>query len=304
MPAVAAIAPAPAPSAGAVTVTRQDGRVVVAGPAFEAAFDGTGLVSYRVRGEERLAGPLAPNLWRVPTDNDEGGGRAGFASRWRAAGIDRLAVAASDPRVETTGTGTARVTVDTRLAGTSSALISIVTVYEVAGDGTIGVSATFTVDGTWPPLPKVGLQVQVPGRLDTAEWYGRGPHENYADRKDGARLGVFRARVAGLHFPYVMAQENGSRSDVRWVSLTDATGRGLRFTGAPTLSFTAHDYTDAALLAAKTSQEIARDGRVTLSLDLAQMGLGGDDSWSPRVHEEYRLKARDYRLAFTIRAVN
>jgi beta-galactosidase len=196
------------------------------------------------------------------------------------------------------------VVVETRLAGTSPALLTIVTTYDVSSDGTIGVTSTFKADGTWPPLPKIGMQLQLPGRLDTAEWYGRGPHESYADRKDGARLGVYRAAVADLHFPYVMAQENGSRSDVRWLTLTDATGRGLRFSGAPRLSFTAHDYSDAALLASKTSQVIARDGRVTLSLDLAEMGLGGDDSWSPRVHPEFLLKAQEYRFAFTMRAVN
>ena len=77
-------------------------------------------------------------------------------------------------------------------------------------------------DGKLPPLPRVGFQVQLPGSLSTAEWYGPGPHESYADRKRGARLGRFRAKVADLHFPHVMAQENGNRTDVRWVALTDA----------------------------------------------------------------------------------
>ncbi len=304
MPMVAAIAPAPLPSPGPVVVTPTKGRVVVAGPAFDVTFDKTGLVSYRWRGEERLAGPIGPNVWRVPTDNDEGGGRASYAARWRAAGLDRPSVVASEPRIEGGATDSARVVVETRLAGSTPSLLTVVTTYDVASDGTIGVTSTFEADGKWPPLPKLGVQLQLPGRLDSVAWYGRGPHENYPDRKDGARLGVYRAKVADLHFPYVMAQENGSRSDVRWVSLTDATGRGLKFSGAPTLAFTAHDYTDAALLAAKTSQQIARDGRVTLSLDLAQMGLGGDDSWSPRVHDEYLLKAKPYRFAFTIRPVD
>jgi beta-galactosidase len=101
-----------------------------------------------------------------------------------------------------------------------------------------------------------------------------------------------------------MAQENGNRTDTRWVRLTDDAGHGLSFAGAPTLDFTAHDYTDGALLAAKTSQEILRDGRVTLSLDLAQMGLGGDDSWSPRVHPEYQLTASEYRFAFRLRGLD
>jgi beta-galactosidase len=138
------------------------------------------------------------------------------------------------------------------------------------------------------------------------EWYGRGPHESYADRKEGARIGRFRAKVSELHFPHVMAQENGNHTDTRWVMLVNERGQGLRFVAqgaegaAGPLDFTAHDYTDSALLAAKTSQRIERDGRVTLGLDHAQMGLGGDDSWSPRVHPEYRLTAPSYRFAFRI----
>ncbi len=96
------------------------------------------------------------------------------------------------------------------------------TAYEVDGLGGIRVGAVFESEGKLPPLPRVGFQVQLPGTLGTAEWYGPGPHESYADRKRGARLGRFRAKVADLHFPHVMAQENGNRTDVRWVTLTDA----------------------------------------------------------------------------------
>ena len=283
-------------------VTSAGGRVVLAGGAFEATIEGGSLVSYRRDGEELLAGPLVPHLWRVPTDNDEGGGSRSFAYRWRQAGLDRLTVTSGEPGVEQQGPGRARVTIASRLQAAAAAIL-LTTTYDVSGDGDISVAATFRAEGTLPPLPRVGFQVQVPGRLEIAQWYGRGLHESYADRKDGARAGVYRAKVADLHFPYVMAQENGNHTDVHWVSLTDASGRGLRVSGDPTFDFTAHDYTDAALLASKTSQVIAHDGRVTLSLDLVQMGLGGDDSWSPRVHPEYQLTAGQYRFAFRLSGV-
>ena len=273
-----------------VTLTSADLTVVIE--------DGK-LVSYRWKGEEQLAGPLVPHLWRVPTDNDEGGGTRSFAHRWREAGLDRLQVVAQGPTVESLSTGRARVSVPLRLTGTKAA-VSVTTVYEVGSDGTIAVSALFVAESGLPPLPRVGFEVQLPGSQDTAVWYGRGPHESYTDRKDGARFGLFRARVAELHFPHVMAQENGNHTDTRWLELVDARGRGLRFSAEGPLEFTAHDYTDAALLASKTSQGIERDSRVTLSLDLAQMGLGGDDSWNPRVHSEYQLTAGEYRFAFRI----
>jgi beta-galactosidase len=192
------------------------------------------------------------------------------------------------------------VKVESRASGTRAAL-DLQTSYDVSPDGVISVTGKFAVDGALPPLPRVGFQVQLPGTLDAVEWYGRGPHESYSDRKEGARLGKYTAKIADLHFPYVMAQENGNHTDTRWVSIVDATGEGLRITSAERFDFTAHDYTDAALLASKQSQVIERDGRVTLSVDLAQMGLGGDDSWSPRVHPEFRLAEPEYKFAFEIR---
>jgi beta-galactosidase len=293
--AASVIAPAP-PS---LEVRRNGARLVLSSPDLEAAIEGGSLVSYRWKGEERLAGPLRPHLWRVPTDNDEGGGIASFAHRWREAGLDRLEIVAREPRVEKVADDRARIVVESRLQGTKAA-VALETVYDVSGDGRIGVTGTFEAAGGLPPLPRVGFQLQLPGTYDTAEWYGRGPHESYADRKEGARLGRFRSKVVDLHFPHVMAQENGNHTDVRWVRVLDERGRGLLFSGEAALDFTAHDYTDAALLAAKESQTLERDGRVTLSLDLAQMGLGGDDSWSPRVHPEYQLTAPRHRFAFRI----
>jgi beta-galactosidase len=283
-------------------VKQVDGRVVVSGPDFAAAFENGSLASYRWKGEERLAGPLVPHLWRVPTDNDEGGGRASFAHRWREAGLDRVKVTAQAPRIEKPAAGVVRVLIDSRLQGTGAAAMNVATAYEIGSDGSIGVTADFQVDGELPPLPRVGFQVQLPGSTSQVEWYGRGPHESYGDRKTGARFGVYRAKAADMHFPHVMAQENGNRTDVRWVKLTAPGGAGLAFSGAP-FDFTAHDYTDEALLASKKSQRIERDGRVTLSLDLAQMGLGGDDSWSPRVHREFQLTKPAYRFAFRLEPV-
>jgi beta-galactosidase len=277
---------------------REEGRTVLTAPDLSVAFENGALASYRWKGREQLASPLVPHLWRVPTDNDEGGGNASFAHRWRQAGLDQLTVTASEPRVENVGEDRARVVIESRLSGPTTAL-KLVTAYLVASDGTIDVAAEFRAEGKLPPLPRVGFQLQLPGSQDRVEWYGRGPHESYADRKRGARLGVHRARVAEMHFPHVMAQENGNRTDVRWVTLTGEDGAGLRFS-AESFDFTSHDYTDAALLAAKRSQLVARDGRVTLSLDLAQMGLGGDDSWSPRVHPEFQLAQPEYRFAFRL----
>jgi beta-galactosidase len=278
---------------------RQDGaRLVLSSPDLTVAFENGRLASYVWKGEEQLAGPLVPHLWRVPTDNDEGGGPSSFASRWRQAGLDDLKVVSQPPLVKRQAPDAFDVTIVSRVSGRDAALV-LTTLYQVKSEGQLSVSADFVAEGQLPPLPRIGFQLQLPGSRDRAVWYGRGPHESYADRKQGARFGIHEVKVADMHFPHVMAQENGNHTDTSWVRLVAADGSGLRFSGQP-LDFTAHDYTDAALLTAKKSQQIAKDGKVTLSLDLAQMGLGGDDSWSPRVHPEYQLTKPSYRFAFRI----
>jgi beta-galactosidase len=236
----------------------------------------------------------------VPTDNDEGGGKTSFAHRWRQAGLDRLQFVAGAPSIKQLPDGSVQVATISRTSGSQAAL-DMKTSYEVRPDGSIAVNAGFALDGAMPPLPRVGFQLQLPGSFDTVAWYGRGPHESYSDRKEGARLGEYSAKVANLHFPHVMAQENGNHTDTRWIRVVNAAGEGLMFTAAARFDFTAHDYTAAALLTSKQSQVIERDGRITLNIDLAQMGLGGDDSWSPRVHPEFRLTEPEYKFAFEIR---
>ncbi len=280
-------------------------RVAVSGPAFTAVFERStgGLSSYLFQGTELLAGPLVPHFFRVPTDNDEGGGARGFAQRWRQAGLDRLERRPRALSVKSDAPGTVQVTIENEMVGAQTSIVAQ-TVYSLDASGAIDVETTFKLQGTWPPLPRVGLQMQLPGAFSHAKWYGRGPHESYWDRKTSARVGLYTARVADLHFPYVMAQENGNRADVRWLTLTNDAGQGLRVSGTPTLNFTAHDYTDTALLKAKQTEVIEKDGKVTLSLDWQQMGLGGDDSWNPRVHPEYQLTKDSYSFSFRLQGVD
>ena len=297
--------PAPAaaaPAAVAMTlplpqVAASPERVQVSGGSWAVAFERAsgGLASFGFRDHQLLAGSLVPHFFRVPTDNDEGGGEKGYAHRWRQAGLDRLAFQVEPLTASAPSAEGVRVTVESRAVGTASPLV-VRSVYTVRPSGEILVESKVTVGSEWPPLPRVGLQMQLPGTLSKATWYGRGPHESYWDRKTGARVGLYEKPVAEWHFPYVMPQENGNRTDVRWMALTGEDGFGLLVTGEGLLNVTAHDYTDAALLAAKQTERIEKDGRVTLSLDWQQMGLGGDDSWSPRVHPEYQLEARHLRL--------
>ena len=279
---------------------------VQAGSVFSVLLDRKigGITSINFKGQELLSQPLLPNFMRVPTDNDEGSAPASFAARWRKAGLDSLKymggnvqqpvmVNSQTIRVEMTGVWKAKV-----------GNITVKSVYDIFGTGDIRVKNTFTMNGNFPPLAKVGMQAQMPATFSDFKWYGRGPFESYWDRKTAARVGEYAGKVADQHFDYIMAQENGNKTDVRWAAVTDASGKGLLVVGAPLLNVSVHDYTDADLLASKKTQNLPRGNTTLLNIDQQLMGLGGDDSWTPRTHPEYLLKAKEYTYAYRLKLID
>jgi beta-galactosidase len=285
--------------------------VTVRGKDFSVVFDkATGaLTQWTYRGKNLLSKGLQPSLWRVPTDNDEGGGSRSFASRWRKAGLDSAQPHSVDIKVEPRPQ-MVRITCSNTIDGNGGS-IGQQTNYVVYGTGDVWITTTYTPTGTLPPLARVGMQFQLPANFTNMKWYGRGPFESYADRKDAAKVGLYEAKVADQFFPYTMAQENGNKTDVRWAEVTDGTGLGLLISGNITtntwLNLNVRDYTDEALLKAKNpdNQEVERGNVTVVNVDMAQMGLGGDDSWSPRVHPEYQLPAtKPYEYSFRLRPVD
>jgi beta-galactosidase len=146
------------------------------------------------------------------------------------------------------------------------------------------------------------MQMAVPAALRTMTWLGRGPHENYWDRHSGAPVGRYSGRVDQLIHDYVRPQENGNRTDVRWIALTDADGAGLLAVGLPHLSVSAWPYTTQDLEAATHTNELPRRDTITLNLDYRQTGVGGDDGWGARPHAEYTLDPKPYAYRFRLRA--
>lgn len=159
-------------------------------------------------------------------------------------------------------------------------------------------------DGASPAeLPRLGMQFEVPAAFERVTWFGRGPHENYWDRKTSAWLGRHEATVSRWTTDYVRPQENANRCDIRWLSLADGDGRGLQVAapaGKP-LSMSAWPYTMEDLAEAKHDFELPRRERITVNLDHLQMGVGGDNSWGLPVNEPYRIKAKGlYEWSFTL----
>jgi hypothetical protein len=182
--------------------------------------------------------------------------------------------------------------------------VEFVIKYTVFSSGEIFVDNKIDLTGEFPSLPKVGNQFTLPPSLERVEWFGPGPQESYWDRKDGVRVGLYSCSVADLYFPYVKPQENGNRSDSRWMVLTDRKGLGLLVSGQPTFNFSIHRYSLDNLTRARHSIDIQDAGCVTLNVDFQQAGLGGDDSWSPRTHPEYQLSGKHYEYGYRIRPID
>jgi beta-galactosidase len=264
----------------------------------DAVFDGATGVLRRL-GDVALVGPRV-DLWRAPTDNDEGyHGPEQLARTWRAHGLDRmrhrtLAVSERD----------GALTVRTRVAPAASDLALDATYEWRAEDDGLALVLTVTPRGAWDfPLPRLGLRFAVPAALQRVEWFGRGPGEAYPDTRLAARVGRFAATVEELQTPYLMPQENGSRTEVRWAALTDGAGRGLLLDGRPAFELTARPWTSEALAAARHPSDLVPDReRIWVNADLAHNGIGSA-SCGPGVLAQYRLEARPATFGLHLRAL-
>jgi beta-galactosidase len=161
------------------------------------------------------------------------------------------------------------------------------------------------------------MQMQLPQELTNLSWFGRGPHENYSDRKTSAIVGIYESTVAEQYVPYVRPQENGYKTDVRWLTVTDGDGAGLRFEGENLFCFAAlnnlHEdfespgklsqYRPDAKLVNTHIDDVRPRDLVCLNIDYGQMGVGGDDSWGARTHDKYRLLEGRYEYSFRMMPV-
>ncbi|MFB9055278.1 beta-galactosidase, partial [Mariniflexile ostreae] len=139
-------------------------------------------------------------------------------------------------------------------------------------------------------------------------WFGRGPHENYQDRNTAALVGDYKASVEELYFPYIRPQENGYKTDTRWVTFTNTTGNGIKVTATDLISFSAHhQYNDDFDAGDKKQQrhttDIKKRDFVNINIDYKQMGVGGDNSWGRMPHETYQIKANNLSYSYVIEAV-
>jgi len=274
-------------------------RLIVEAGTFKAVFSkATGTLEVlRYGGRDVLAprgGPVL-NAFRAPTNNDKW-----CSGGWEGAGLDSLEHSVDAFLVTELGPSALRVEVDGTSRGKGECRFETHTTWTVLGNGVVDVSSEILPHGTPGVLPRIGNLLAVPGRYETVEYYGRGPHENYVDRKTGADLGEHVTTATAMFVPYVHTQDCGNREDVRWVGLLDDQGVGLVLVARDTLSMSALHHTPQDLAAANHPHELPGREEIYVTLDCGQTGLGGA-SCGPRPMDKYILKPRPFRLEYSLR---
>ncbi len=279
-------------------------RIVVVGEGFEVAFSrAEGRLERFVWRNHTLleAGPRL-QVWRAATDND---GIKGMPrqekkalGRWRAAGLDALVF--HPPRVEATQhDGAVLVTIE-QVAGCAAAEAAFRHrhTYKVSGDGRVQVANRFHVDPALDDLPRLGVTLTAPAGFEAVEWFGLGPGDTYCDRNRAGWVGRFAGTVTGQYVDYVVPQEHGNRTGLRWLTLASETA-GVRFTPARPCEGSVSHFTPADLFAAAHAHQLAPRPETLINLDVAQRGLG-TASCGPDALERYRIGPGEYELIFDI----
>jgi len=313
---------------GKVTVEKQgDSTKVVAGDA-NLSFDKAGyLTSYQFKQTELLKEALKFNLWRAPTDNDFGGGKNSFAIRaqlWKTASNNQQGqgikvVSSTDELVtleQVVSLAEAESTVTYQYTINGQGELKIDVQFDFSGNPKEEVNAPGRVVEKWEvkpmkfsAIPRIGTNFQMPVDFDQVTYYGRGPHENYWDRKTSAFVGIYQGEVKDIAFDYIRPQENGNRSDLRWATLTNENGIGLKISGSPSFDFSAHhqpmsDFDPGFEKAQRHYTDIIKQDLVSVNVDFKQTGIAGDNSWGAHAWDKYQLKAQDYSYSFTLSPIS
>lgn len=271
-------------------------------------FNAQGYLSdYQLDATKLISQPVKLNFWRAATDNDFGNRLQQRAQPWQQATLEQkgagLKVVSAKPQL---------VVLQQQID--LAAIKSHATMeYRITADGNV----TFKLDLPFDKLtevseiPRIGVTFEMPDGFDNVSYYGRGPFENYQDRKTAAFIGRYQTKVADLGFAYIRPQENGNRSDVRWSEISNASGQGLKVSAIkgrqalPLFDFSAHhqynnDFDAGQHKAQRHSIDIIRRPLTTVNIDYQQNGVGGDDSWGAKAHPQYQLLPQHYQFSFAI----
>lgn len=270
------------------------------------------LTQYTHKNNHLLKAPLKANFWRAPTDNDLGNGMQNWAAIWQAASDNLILTSFKTKKVPS---GFKIITHHT----TNDFKGDYQVEYVINDNGQIHVQNNLTIEPgqTLANLPRLGMQLTMPGEFQQLSWFGRGPHENYADRNTAAQISLYKSLVKDQIHHYVRPQENANKTDVRWLALKNSQGEGLLAVGDQVLNASAWPYKQSDIdfiagkdgsasasglvpVTTKRGAEVPMRDLVTVNIDHKQMGVGGDTSWGRLVHAQYTIPAKSYQYGFTL----
>ena len=318
IPVFKAVAATNVTSSSQLSLNEDENSATVTGQGFSVAFDKkAGVMSSFKKGEtEYLKSGPVPNFWRAPIDNDFGNNLHKRSRVWREAGKTRQVAAVNILQDK----NTVKITFNFDLVNDSNQVIAgYKSVYTVYGSGDVLVDNSFKMtQNDLPEIVRMGMNLEMPRTFDQMSWLGRGPHESYQDRKTSAFVGLYKGSVAEQYWAYLRPQENGNKTDVRWMTITDQAGNGLFFAGVPLLEVSAHhnileDFESEIRSfdnqPGKTPainrhiNDVKPRDLTSVNIDYKQMGVGGDDSWGARTHDQYRLTDKEYKYSFRMKAI-
>ena len=243
---------------------------------------------------------IKPNFWRAPIDNDYGFLMPYKLKVWKQASKKQNFESIKIKNLKRQG-----VEVKTNYYMPDVKAFVDIT-YTIKINGRINIKTSLSeISEKLPVLPLFGTNFIINKSYDNVEWYGRGPHENYQDRKTSSLVGIYNYKVSEMYFPYIRPQENGNRTDTRWLSLTNSEGNGIIIESSNFFEFSSHhQYNDDFDGGNRKSQthtyDILKRPIVNLNINYKQMGVGGDDSWGKEPHEEYKIKPGNLSFIYSI----
>lgn len=288
---------------GKLSLIQSTGKAVINGKGFAISFDmaNATMDGYSLKGLSVLEQGPKPSYWRAPTDNDIGAGYNRSMRDWRNS-YDKGKII--DTKITPTDFGYEIQFKKELLGGDAIASIS----YSIYGDGSVKVLNNFTaVKGKHKILMRVGNNLKLNKQFDQIQYYGRGPWENYSDRKTNSLVGIYNQNVDNQYFPYARPQESGNKTDVRWLIMTDKKGKGLRFEFADSLlNFSAIPYSlddlDPEVNKKQYhSGELNKRNEIYMHIDLKQSGVQGIDSWGSQPLVNYRIPFVNQEYSYWIK---
>ena len=267
----------------------EQNEIFIKGDEFHISFnlDNGFLNKYNYRNIDILSNELTPFFWRAPTDNDLGNDMPERCAIWKNAHNELLMQS-----IDTSSIGNIKNVKVDYFHELSNCRLQLS--YNIYGNGMVKLKQTLYPSGSeLPELPRFGMKTTIPKSFNSLEWFGRGPHESYWDRKSSARIDRFKGKVWDQTFKYVRPQETGNKTDVRWMAMHNGSV-GIMAKGIPFFDGSVHHYNYANLDHVKGSQlhgaiDIKKENQIDWLIDFKQMGVGGDNSWGAKPHKKYTL---------------